>query len=178
MKKFFLLISAAIALGGAAFAQKENNVWVFGDQSEMNFNTTPPTLTAQANSINTLGSSASVCDANGQLLFYTDGDTIWNRNNEAMSNGMGLIAPYTAAGSDQGQLILPVIGNPNQYYVFSTENVADYIFGGDPFASRVFYSVVDMTLNNGLGDVVQGSKSILLDSLLTSEKMIGVPGTD
>lgn len=178
MKKSFLLISAAIALAGPAFAQKENNVWVFGDQSEINFNTTPPTISAQANSIVCFGSSASVSDANGQLLFYTSGDTLWDRNNNIMPNGSGLIAPYSAAQSDQGQLILPTISNPNQYYVFSAEGVGDNILGGDPFASRVFYSIVDMSLNNGMGDVVQNSKGIPLDSAVTGEKMIGIPGTD
>lgn len=178
MKKCFLLISAAIALAGPAIAQKENNVWIFGDESEINFNTNPPTISALVNSINALGGSASVSDANGQLLFYTNGDSIWNRNNVVMPNGGGLMFPYSAAQSDQGQLILPVIGNPNQYYVFSQEEVADYIYGGDPFASRLFYSVVDMTLDNGMGDVVSGSKEIELDSTLTGEKMIGISGTD
>src|SRR5690606_26792137 len=79
--------------------------------------------------------------------------------------------------SSQGQMILPVIGDTNKYYVFSMQTVPDYLYGGDVGASRLYYSIVDMTLDGGLGDVVPGKKGILLDSLLTSEKMIAVRGT-
>ncbi len=179
MKKAFLL-SAIIAFHAiVSFAQKENNVWAFGDRMGLDFNGTTPTLIQT--SIRTLGGSASVCDANGQLLFYTQGDTIWNRNNQIMSNGIDLIAPYfsnTGTQTSQGQLILPVINNPKQYYVFSLEATTDYVFNSDPYASRLYYSVVDMTLNNGLGNVVPGQKKIKLDSILTGEKMIAVQGTN
>lgn len=177
MKKVFLLLASGLLTCQSVFAQKENNVWVFGDRMGLSFNGATPTFTSTA--IRTLGGSASVCNAAGQLLFYTQGDTVWNKNHQIMPNGSGLIAPYasnTGTQSSQGQLILPVIGNPDRYYIFSQEASTDYIYGGDPFASRLYYSVVDMTLNGGLGDVVTGQKKIQLDSGLTSEKMIAIPG--
>lgn len=177
MKKSLLLLALGLLAGRSASAQKENNVWIFGDRMGISFNGTTPALTTSA--IRTLGGSASVCNANGQLLFYTQGDTIWNKNHQIMPNGSGLIAPYGSNSgnqSSQGQLIVPVIGNADRYYVFSQEACTDYLFGGDPYASRLYYSVVDMSLAGGLGDVVTGQKKILLDSGLTSEKMIAIPG--
>src|SRR6202012_5882764 len=98
---------------------------------------------------------------------------VWNRNNQMMPNGGGLIAPYEALSATQGALIVPVLSNPNQYYVFSLEEGS---FGGlDIFAGRLYYCIVDMTLDGGLGDVVAGQKEIPVDSIL-SEKMIAVQG--
>lgn len=180
MKKICLLIATFLLATTGSFAQKENNVWVFGDRMGIDFNGTTPTLISSA--IRTTGGSASVCNSSGQLLFYTQGDTVWNRNDQPMTNGKGLIAPYgsNASGgqSSQGQLILPVIGNGSQYYVFSVEAGQDYIFNGDPYAGRVYYSVVDMTLNGGLGDVVSTQKKIPVDSIVSSEKMIAIPGSN
>ena len=41
---------------------------------------------------NTLGgySCASISNANGQLLFYSDGERVWDKNNQLMPNGFGL----------------------------------------------------------------------------------------
>lgn len=180
MKKVFLAISIIILITDVAFAQKENNVWAFGYQVGIDFNTSPPTMIEPAMTTN--GGSASVCDTNGQLLFYTQGDTIWDKNGQVMPNGAGLIAPYfsnsVANGlwCAQGQLIVPVINNQNQYYVFTIQDKDYFLFSGDTAAGRLYYSVVDMSLNGGLGDVVQGQKEILLDSMLTSEKMISISG--
>jgi len=179
MKKTILLFASIIFWHIACQAQKENNVWAFGDSMGIDFNGPNPTVIKT--SIRSLGGSASVCDTGGQLLFYTQGDFVWNRNHQLMPNGTGLISPYASndgTQSSQGQLILPVIGNPTQYYVFSQQAVTDYVYGGDVAASRLFYSVVDMSLDGGLGDIVSSQKAILLDSILTSEKMVAIPGED
>jgi hypothetical protein len=63
------------------FAQinKRVNVWYFGYNAGLNFNTgTPTPLTDGALSI--WEGCATICDENGNLLFYTDGSSIWNKN--------------------------------------------------------------------------------------------------
>jgi len=177
MKKLSLFIILLAILSLQASAQKRNNVWAYGDRQGMDFNSGTPVLFNT--SIHTLGGSASVCDTSGQLLFYTQGDTIFNKLGTIMPNGSGIIAPYASNStpqSSQGQLIVPFINNPNRYYVFSEEIVTDDIFGGDTAAGRLFYCVVDMTLDSGRGDVVSGLRTVELDSALTSEKMIAIPG--
>lgn len=197
--KNILLFSAALLLVGHCDAQynlKENNVWAFGYHAGLDFSsgTAVPILTAISGNGGPypIFSAASVCDTAGHLLFYTSGDTIWNKNNQAMpggynlmpvlsgtscsfggSSGEGVVIPpnVTSADAAQGAVIVPVLSNPDQYYVFSLQ----YPCVADAAASRLYYSVVDMTLNNGLGDVVTAQKGILLDSSL-SEKMISIAG--
>ncbi|NRD20872.1 T9SS type B sorting domain-containing protein [Winogradskyella eckloniae] len=81
---------------------------------------------------------ASISNKNGDLLFYTDSENIWNRNNVLMNNGTGLLGNKNA---DQNSIIVPINNIPDQYYVFT--------IGVD----GLHYSIVDMSLNNGLGEV-------------------------
>jgi len=176
---FYLI--CLLLLPTLSFAQynlPENKVWAYSSGYGLDFSSATPTPFSVP--LRSLGGSASVADASGNLLFYTQGDTIWNQNHQVMPNGAGLIAPYTSnvggSQAEQGQLIIPVIGQTGKYYVFSMQTNYDFLNGIDPFAAKLFYSVVDMSLNNGLGDVVSGQKGIMLDSMLTSAKLIAVPG--
>lgn len=151
------------------------NVWALGLPtaagvgSGLDFNTVPPSF-IQTSLLGHEG-TASVCDANGQLLFYTEGDRIWDKNNNLMPNGSNL-APFQAASSSQGVVIIPMPGINEKYYVFSMTSIEN---GND--MGRLYYSVVDMSLNNGLGDVISGQKTILLDTLLT-ERMTAFAGNN
>jgi hypothetical protein len=182
MKRIVLFIVLLLpgVMMHAQYNLKQNNVWAFGSHYGLDFNSGTPVPIST--SLITLGGSASVSDANGQLLFYTQGDTIWNRNHQIMPNGSEIIAPYISNGngtqSEQGQLIVPVINNPDQYYVFSIQNGGDYYFGIDAMACRLFYSAVDMSLDGGLGDVVAGQKNIQIDSSLSPQKLIAVAGNN
>lgn len=149
------------------------NVWAFGDKAGLDFNTLPPTPIQTA--INTREGSASICDANGQLLFYTDGFSVWDRKHNIMPNGQDLThsGVSISASTTQGTLIIPKPGSISQYYIFSLgAREAAY-----PYMGRLYYSVVDMQLNGGLGDIVANAKGLLLDSQL-SEHLTAVPGPD
>jgi len=171
MKKTLLSL-AVLLLSFASFAQKENNIWAVGYRAGIDFNT-GSAVTVKTGIIS-MNCSASICDATGQLMFYTSGDSIWDKNGHAMPNGYDLIAPHTAIRG--AAVIVPFVNNPNKYYVFSHENI-DGVLGGDLFAGRLYYCVVDMRLNGGLGDVVTGKKSIPVDSSLAN-KLVIVPGND
>jgi gliding motility-associated-like protein len=87
--------------------------------------------------------ASAVSDKNGQLLFYTDGITVWNRNHGTMANGIGLAGGH--GSSTQSCLIVPKTLDEKQYYIFTTDQEG----GPEGFE----YSIVDMTLNGGLGGV-------------------------
>lgn len=172
-KLFFFFIGASYSLLSVfAFNAKaqEGNIWAFGMNAGVDFNTDPPT--AIKTSINTNEGSASICDTSGNLLFYTDGTTAWDRNHILMSNGANLpgVGSNITSSTTQGALIVPMPGDVHKYYIFSLGNRESSFYVG-----RLYYSIVDMTLNNGWGAVV--SKGNLLDSLLT-EHLMGVSGTD
>ncbi len=153
-----------------------DNVWAFGDGAGIDFNFTPPKAIQTGIGSTTLGTtleaSSVVCDSSGKLLFYTDGDQVWDRNHQVMPNGKDLPGSrknitHSAA---QGALIIQMPGYRDKYYVFSLGMKEDRFFYG-----RVYYSIVDMSMNNGWGDVDSNFKGVLLDSFLM-EGMIGVAG--
>ncbi len=147
-------------------AQQEAAVWYFGRNAGLDFNAGAPVpLTNGA--LNTYEGSASISDTNGNLLFYTDGITVWNRNHVPMPNGTGLLGDPS---STQSGIIVPKPGNPNSYYVFTVGEVDNPV--------GMHYSEVDMTQNGGLGAVV--NKNVFLIAP-TSEKLTAVQhanGTD
>lgn len=138
------IIFLLVILGSlSCFAQGENDNWFFGDHAGINLASNPPTaisgmLNESRNGV------ASVSDSNGQLLFYTDGHFLYNRNHVAM--------PETLTGyymCEQTAIIVPFPEHPGQYYVFSNANFFNSGANNNPTA----YSVIDMNINAGLGSV-------------------------
>ncbi|WP_298546661.1 T9SS type B sorting domain-containing protein [uncultured Aquimarina sp.] len=198
----YVSIVLLFLLGSSIFAQGEANNWYFGQNAGISFSTTPPTPLTDGN-INTLEGCTTISDATGQLLFYTDGRTAWNRNGQVMSNanyngGTGLLGDPSSTSS---ALIVPQPNVPNRYFIFAVdephhENAATYpnqntgfpANQDDGFNNGFTYSVVDMTLNGGLGDVVVSEKNIPLitynpsdnaeSSYKCSEKITAVKSDD
>ena len=125
-------------------AQKEFNKWYFGRYAGLDFNTPTPSVITHTTMFTWEGCS-SISDANGNLLMYTDGSTIWNGLQQVMANGTGLLGSTL---SSQSSLILQLPGSAVIYYVFT--NVGFNI----PNVPNVNYSIVDMSLATGNGSVV------------------------
>lgn len=149
----------------------------------MDFNQANPNPVIIPSSINSYGeANASVCNEQGQLLFYTNGSQVWDRNNNLMPNGNGLIndpllPPLSGLPSDdyvssssQGTIIIPWPEQEGKYYVFSMT-----AFETGQHIGRLYYSVIDMNLNAGMGDVDPTAKGILVGTGFT-EHMRGVVG--
>ena len=66
------------------FAQNETKKWFFGNGAGIDFSTTPPT-TLTTGQITTTNGCASMADASGNLLFYTNGITVWNQTHAVMA---------------------------------------------------------------------------------------------
>ncbi len=170
-----LLISGSIQEG---FAQYDK-VWAFGSRSGLDFNPANP-VPIRTSILNTEG-CASICNEDGQLLFYTEGSFIWDRENNLMPNGELLNELFDYPGSFlssatyssmQGTVIVPYPDHDDWYYVFSLTHNELFVTGNN---GRLYYSIVDMSLNGGMGDVVPGEKGIFVDSLF-GEYMSAVVG--
>ncbi|MBL0054207.1 MAG: hypothetical protein IPP29_23365 [Bacteroidetes bacterium] len=146
-------------------AQKQFEKWYFGSFAGLDFSSgVPVPLTNSA--MFTVEGSSSISDTSGNLLFYTDGLSVYNALHVAMPNGIGLAG---GGSSTQSALILPMPGNVNLYYIFTVPDFASLGFN---------YSIVDMTLQGGLGDVT-AKNTFLLGNV--SEKLSAVyhaNGTD
>ncbi len=128
----------------------QNNTWYFGNNAGMDFSSGPPVpLTNGA--LFAYDCSSSISDSLGNLLFYTNGVTVYNKNHVAMANGTGLLGNNNAG---QVAIIVPQPSSPNIYYIFTV----DVFIGANGFR----YHIVDISLNSGLGGVT--SKNNLLFS--------------
>ncbi len=163
MKKIGIIL-LSLFLSYSLTAQKEANFWFFGEYAGVDFNSgAPVALTTGA--LTTWEGCSSISTKSGILRFYTDGSTIWNKNNTPMPNGKGLMGNTS---STQSGIIVPWPGDDNKYFVFTIDDVDA---GGG--SSGLRYSVVDMTLAGFLGDVVSTQKNILLTAPMC-EKLTAV----
>ena len=158
-----LLICVNFSYGYAQYNSNHNKFWAFGSHAGVDFTTGTPL--GVYTSINILEGCGSVCDGSGNLMFYTDGKIVWDKTGTVMAHGSSIV-PFSTYDAAQGAEIVPVIGNINQFYIFSS----DVYTSGD-----LAYSIVDMSLNSGLGDVVVGSAGISLGHNF-AEKMTTVAG--
>ncbi|HKR07154.1 MAG TPA: T9SS type A sorting domain-containing protein [Bacteroidia bacterium] len=148
--------------GNTVFAQKENYVWYFGDHAGLDFNSGSPVALTNG-MLNTNEGCSSISDANGNLLFYTDGIKVWDRNHNQMPNGDSLAGHLS---STQSALIVPFPGSDSLYYIFTT-----YAYPFPVIDEPFTYSVVDMSLNNSNGDITIKNNLLLNQA---AEKLAGV----
>ncbi|QOI96889.1 MAG: hypothetical protein HRU69_04995 [Flammeovirgaceae bacterium] len=116
--------------------------------------------------------TAVISDSEGNLLFYTDGEKVFNSLHEVMPNGRNL----WGHNSTTQTLIVPQPKNDSIFFIFTMSPNYNVLFGNDSVGCH--YSVVNMRLESGLGDVTQ--KNILLFKK-TTEKVSAVHhanGTD
>lgn len=154
-------------------AQKEAYVWYFSHKLGLDFNYSPPVLLTDGQIIYDIGceSAASISDEDGNLLFYTNGVSVWNRNHALMPNGTELWGNCTTTQT----LIVPQPNTDDLYYIFTASPQGDFASELSNSPIGFHYSIVDLSLNNGLGDVAL--KNILL-STSTTEKIAGVKHTN
>ncbi|MBK8845331.1 MAG: PKD domain-containing protein [Bacteroidetes bacterium] len=145
--------------------QNQASQWYFGNYAALDFMSGAP-VSIGTSAMAMLEGVSSIADASGNLLFYTNGSTVWNANNTIMPNGTGLSGNNNSA---QAALIIPYPGNTAAYIIVTTPTNG---------LGTMDYSIIDMTLNGGLGDVVIKNTPIVNNS---TEKVTAVAhsnGTD
>ena len=145
------------------FSQKETENWILSPNSLLNFNSTPPLFNYNSTlPFNSIESSASISDSNGNLLFYTNGDTIRGADGNILSSGedVSYVQSSDLQSTTQGALFIQKPGSPNLFYLFSLG------FYQDRFDRGLFsYSIIDRTLNGGLGEVISKYNPLRQDTL-------------
>ncbi len=145
----------------AAVAQKQANIWYFQKNAGLDFNSGVP-ISLSDGQTNTNEGSASICDDNGALLFYTDGVTVWDRSHQPMPNGTDLMGHLSSV---QSATIVPHPAEPSIYYIFTVDEKASLSGSSTPNGKGLRYSVVDMSMNMGMGNVIQKNEPLLPASL-------------
>ncbi len=167
LKKYILLFTALLT---ALFVQSQNqaNNWYFGENAGINFSGGAPSALMYGQ-INTLEGCSAISSSDGELLFYSDGSTAWDKTHTVMPNGTGLMGNYS---STQSAIIVPNPAHDSLYYIFTVdaeENDLEY---------GLRYSVVDMSLNGDLGDIIVNRKNILLVTPVCEKVTAVGHGTD
>ena len=141
MRRLLLALLAFSLFSQTASAQRLTDKWYFGRQAGLDFSSGTPTPLLDG-AMTTYEGCATATTKRGELLFYTDGQTVWNRQHQPMPGGRHLMG---SGSSTQSALIVPDPGSGNIFYIFTVAAQ------GAPDGLR--YSVVDMTRAGGLGDV-------------------------
>ena len=134
---FFFLINAF-----SQIKDKSSAIWYFGDSAGVDFRSCEPVFLENSAMPYQIEGCTSISTDEGDLLFYSNGDKVWNSNHQIMPNGV--LANYfdNAITTTQGVIAIKQPKKKEIYYLFSIVN------------GELSYSVIDMTLDNNLGDVV------------------------
>lgn len=124
-----------VLLGASLCAQNEFSKWIFGSAVGLDFSSNPPTQFTVSSAFGPSSEAGTISDNAGNLLFYTNGFGVFNKNQAVMANGgnLGIVSCLE---------VVKQPGNNNLYYIFTSANTG-----------WVKYSIVDMSLAAGLGSV-------------------------
>ncbi len=148
-------------------AQFTDRYWTFGDSAAIDFSNLNNPVPA-ASMLRSRGTCASICDSAGSLLFYCGSPQVppWpsgsgglkygyvvNKNHQLMDNGDKLFG----GAWYQEMIVIPYPGDTTKFYVFTAGILAP--------VNGLYYSVVDLSFNAGLGKVVQKNSLLIGDTL-------------
>lgn len=135
--------------------------WYFGYNAGLDFSSSKPELLNDGKIISNEG-VATVCDEYGNLLFYSDGKSVWNKQHEIMENGTELFGNNS---STNAAYAVPHPHNDNQFYLFTTDESEHKLENG------MCYNIVDLSENDGLGKVIVKNQTL---NAPNTEKILAV----
>ena len=180
MHKFYFILQLLVGISAISSSQDHDNVWLMGNQggaytpNDTTFGITIlrfPNGDIQIENNQQIemwfnDTDASISDTDGNLLFYFNGIYIEDASYHTMENGEGL-NNFNLNGYDlpQGGLILPLPNDSQKYYLFHSEEGHVKIPDWGPEVVGLYYSIIDMEKNNGLGGVVLKKEPLIIDTL-------------
>ena len=178
---FFLLL---LILSPCVYSQGLSNFWISGyaiqspppwGNTTLNFFGGIPTSYFQQRNLDFNRTSITMSDLAGNLLFYSNGFSICNDNNDTMLNGAGIDSSYVLTQwyndgqpAAQTMLVIPQPGNETRYYnIFHVTIDTTWNNGVIAFenALKLRHTIIDMTLDSGRGDVTQRELPLMYDTL-------------
>ncbi|MBK9671330.1 MAG: T9SS type A sorting domain-containing protein [Bacteroidetes bacterium] len=160
-----------------SFSQGISNQWIFGYQGGgghilLDFDSSIVQVDTFPANISFKEANSSICDKNGNLLFFTNGICIGNKLLDTMQNGGGL-GPGKFANTwklwgsplSQAALIIPFPADSNKYYLFHV--TATEKNNGDLLPPhQLLETIVDMSLDSGRGAVTLKNYTVLSDTIM------------
>lgn len=172
----FTILIYALAFSQWAIAQNcYDRQWILDDGNIMRFDDGIMVLNLiswNPASISAGSYPSNICDRQGNLLFYSGGCYVLNKEHEIMENGDSITSDYALqywCGSNvfpmrQNNTILPFPGDTNKYVIFNYNMAKPY----DSLAAmptEFYYHIVDMIEDNGLGAIIEKKHTVITDTL-------------
>ena len=180
MKKrfiIFLLFNAFVCLFyHYGLSQREGFNWRFGYKAGLKFNDSGPPTVVHDSRLASIEGGSAISDSSGNLLFYTNGLTVWDKNNDTIVQKLKCcvpndwLSPEDGTSSTQGVLILP--GKNKQYWIFT---VSDSLVEPSYFPYVTTYLRYHIIDNNGN---VLKKNVIAYDLGARTEKLLAVRHTN
>lgn len=187
---FFILVLINVVFSYTANAQWQNGLWigkqannfVYAGGMHIDFSTNPPASSVIPYSWATPGpsvyyeGSASISDgSSGELSFYEFQTPlsfkfmdIYNKNHQVMDNGNAIAGGNMSM--TQKSIIIPKPNSATNYFIFA---INSHYNSSPANQSSLYYSEVDMSLDNGLGAVVVKNTPVM-PATMRGEKMTAV----
>lgn len=133
---------AGVTIREYAVQDQRANIWYFGQNAGIDFNPLPdgPPVAISNPVQDTPEGTSTISDDNGQVIFFTNGNNVWDRNFQKIGSGIG-----GDTLSTQSATILQVPNDKTLFYIFTTQE----IYGSYGF--RLSYSLFDLKMNGGTG---------------------------
>ena len=156
-----LLLFVLISLSVYSQPNKRTNFWYFAENIGLDFNSGAPVEDLSCSIYSGHSDASALCDTSGNLLFYSNGKQVWNKNHVRMEGGY---AGTSYTPGTQAALSIPKPGSDSLYYIFTSKQYEHN--------SPMFYYIVDMSANDGLGKVID--KDTLLAGWDAAEQLTAV----
>ncbi|TVR76108.1 MAG: hypothetical protein EA409_13730, partial [Saprospirales bacterium] len=165
------------------YSQKQDFVWFTGRSQGgyccvnfFNFTDTGfvmnSIISGSSQTIRDGSGKSTIADEEGNLLFYTDGFDVYNRNHRIMQNGDRVHAmsgellanAYQNSGGvnvPDWTIIIPCPLEGDIYYLFYVGIKDDEVYPHHLRGAGLNYSKIDMSINVGLGEVVEKNINLI-----------------
>jgi len=164
-----------------SYSQGIDNIWLMGYDTwagppwggiKWDFSINPVSIVYENRKMSFRKTDASICDKSGNMLFYTNGIWVANSINDTMINGSGFNPGFLTTQNyqdglsiPQAALIIPFPEDSDKYYIFH-ETVTNQAIG---YPTEIRFSIVDMTLDNGLGGLSIKNNLLYADTIAGCE---------
>lgn len=194
-RDFFLVLFLFVQVTGLFSQSKRDYVWTFGLDAfvepetqayRFDFNQVPFKPFEINHPFSISSNNASICDYNGNLLFYTNGCAIINAENELMDNGIPINSgPFLTElwGGESCQAGYPgtqniiILSDPlNDFGYYIIHKPRSYFPDQDPatFHEEIRFTYVNMNLDSGNGSVTIRDSSFYSGDKILSNYLTGI----
>ncbi len=143
----------------SGFGQNETSNWYFGNNAGLKFNKDGSVSELLDGQLATSEGCATISDDKGNLLFYSDGITVWNKKHEVMPDISGK-TDYKLFGNPSSTHSAIIAQKPDEKEVFFLFTV-DTESPQDNDNKGLNYSIIDLNENAGLGAITEKNINLL-----------------